>query len=172
MLGDDKAGDKIKSPEQNIDSVTLVHDMPPAEGYWRWLIVLIVFVAGAANAMVVLTWAPIFAQGSTYFTQALGSNNVSTGVNILFSSFQIMYLPGTVCAMHVLKRYGLRNTLLYGRYVCTMQPLCVPLECPQTLARCACVLIAVRTSFPGTCKYTCCIRSHPHPHTHTPPSVS
>ena len=115
MLGDDKAGDKIKSPQQNVDSVAQVHDIQPADGYWRWFIVLIVFVAGAANAMVVLTWAPIFEQGSIYFTQALGSNNVSTGVNILFSSFQIMYLPGTICAMHVLKRYGLRNTLLYGR---------------------------------------------------------
>ena len=111
MLGDDEADEKISTPLLNIE-----HGIQPqAAGYWRWFIVLIVVAAGAANAMVLLTWAPIFAQGSTYFTQALGSNSVSTGVNFFFSSFQIMYLPGTIGAMYVLKKYGLRNTLLYGR---------------------------------------------------------
>jgi len=87
--------------------------------YWRWFIVLIVVAAGAANAMVLLTWAPIFAQASTYFTGALGSNSVNTGVNIMFSAFQIMYLPGTIAAGFMLKRYGLRNTMLYGGLLTT-----------------------------------------------------
>ena len=109
-MSDDEAGDKISTPLLDME-----HDIQPrVVGCWRWFVVLMVVAAGAANAMVLLTWAPIFAQGTTYFTNALGSNNVSTGVNIFFSSFQIMYLPGTIGAMHVLKRYGLRSTLLYG----------------------------------------------------------
>jgi MFS family permease len=84
-------------------------------GSWKkWLIVFLFLWAGAANSMVLLTWAPIFTQASTYFTAALGSNNVSTGVNFFFSSFQIMFLPGTLAAIMLLKKYGLRITLLYA----------------------------------------------------------
>jgi MFS family permease len=70
-------------------------------------------LAGLANAMVLLTWAPIFSQATTYFSEALGSS-ADTGVNMFFSTFQIMFLPGTLAGIYIQKKYGLRNTLLYG----------------------------------------------------------
>ncbi len=80
----------------------------------RWIMVVIYVLAGAANAMVLMTWSPIFNQGVAYFLEALGSNSVSTGVNVMFSAFQIMYLPGTLVAVYLQKQYGLRYTMIYG----------------------------------------------------------
>lgn len=87
-------------------------DDKPGSEIERWVIVFVFVLAGTANAVVLLSWAPIFDQASVYFN-GLGSG-VATYVNLLFSTFQFAYLPGTLGAIYVQKKYGLRKTLLYG----------------------------------------------------------
>jgi len=87
--------------------------------FW-WVIVLTVVVAGSVNSMVLFTFAPIFKQSCTFFASSLEqTDNVRTRVNLMFSSFQIMFLPGTLAVRNVLKSWGLRNTLLYGGVLTT-----------------------------------------------------
>ena len=40
---------------------------------YRWLVVVLFLWAGAANAIVMLTWSPIFDAGKEYFTNSFGA---------------------------------------------------------------------------------------------------
>jgi FLVCR family MFS transporter 7 len=107
-------GDASNAPLLNEKRASEFGIVPLKATWKRWLIVFLFLWAGAANSMVLLTWSPIFSQATTYFSSALGSNSVSTGVNMFFSAFQIMFLSGTLGATLMLKKYGLRVTLLYA----------------------------------------------------------
>ena len=98
-----------------IDGVSAI-----SEGFVkRWIVVICFLAAGAANAMTLLTWSPIFDQAVTYFSGPLGNDGVDTAVNMMFSAFQIMFLPGTLAGVYVQKTYGLRWTLLYAGLLTT-----------------------------------------------------
>jgi hypothetical protein len=57
----------------------------------RWAIIVMFIFAGAANALVLLSFAPITNLADKYW------DNVGTSaINLLAVSFQIMYLPGTI----------------------------------------------------------------------------
>lgn len=70
--------------------------------------------AGVANAMVLLTWAPITDKADTYW-DGIGL----TAINLLNVIFQIMYLPGTLLALRISERNGLRTVLLAGGLLTT-----------------------------------------------------
>jgi len=81
----------------------------------RWLILMCFFVSGSANALVLVTWSPIISAASTYFG---GIGN--TSVNLLTVCFQIMYLPGTILAVNIMKISDLRRTMMFGGFLTTL----------------------------------------------------
>lgn len=79
-----------------------------AYGY-RWAVMAIFVLAGVANAMVLLSWAPITDKAQTYW------DNINiTAVNLLSVIFQICYVPGTLLALRFSERYRLRGVLIRG----------------------------------------------------------
>jgi MFS transporter, FLVCR family, MFS-domain-containing protein 7 len=76
---------------------------------WRYLIVFSFVVAGAANALVLLSFAPISAAADSYWRH-IGY----TCVNLLAVMFQIAYIPGTSLALAVSKYQGLKAILICG----------------------------------------------------------
>ena len=102
----DEAPDKDKGGRRGSNTSVFVHDVGNPEA-WRWVVLILFFLSGAANALVLLTWSPITDSASTYF----GDIGI-TAINILTVCFQIMYLPGTLLAVHILKNYDLRTTIL------------------------------------------------------------
>ena len=106
-----------------MDTAPIGHPPSTSEGFVRrWIIVVVFLLAGAANAMTLLTFSPVFDQAVTYFTGPLNGSGsgTSTAVNLLFSAFQIMFLPGTLAGVYVQKNYGLRCTLLYAGSLTTV----------------------------------------------------
>lgn len=75
----------------------------------RWLMLFIFVLSGFANALVLLTWSPISDKASDFWG-GIGP----TAVNLLAVAFQIMYLPGTVLAVNVMKRADIRVTMMLG----------------------------------------------------------
>lgn len=76
---------------------------------WRFVIVGLFLLAGFSNALVLLTFSPIADLANTYW------NDIGlTAVNLLAVSFQIAYIPGTILALTISKRYNLRTILLTG----------------------------------------------------------
>jgi MFS family permease len=76
---------------------------------YRWIVLMVFVLSGIANAMVLLTWAPITDKAQTYWN----SINI-TWVNLLSVIFQICYVPGTMIALWVSERQKLRGLLLRG----------------------------------------------------------
>jgi sugar phosphate permease len=77
--------------------------------FYRWATVLLFVFAGVANAMILLSWAPISDKANDYW-DGIGL----TAVNLLNVIFQIMYLPGTLLALRISEKNLLRNVLLTG----------------------------------------------------------
>jgi hypothetical protein len=76
---------------------------------YRWLILAVFIFSGVANAMVLLTWAPITDKAQTYW------NNIDiTFVNLLSVIFQICYVPGTLLALRFSEKHSLRGLMLRG----------------------------------------------------------
>ena len=76
---------------------------------YRWAIVFLFVFAGVANAMILLSWAPISDKANDYW-DGIGL----TAVNLLNVIFQIMYLPGTLLALRISEKNLLRTVLLTG----------------------------------------------------------
>lgn len=78
--------------------------------YWyRWAMLLMFVFGGVANAMVLLTWAPITDLADTYWS-GIGL----TAINLLNVIFQIAYLPGTLLALRISEKYSLRMIMVGG----------------------------------------------------------
>lgn len=76
---------------------------------YRWVVLILFVFSGVANAMVLLTWAPITDKAQTYW------DNINiTAVNLLSVIFQICYVPGTLLALRFSERFSLRGLLLRG----------------------------------------------------------
>lgn len=81
----------------------------------RWLILILFIFAGAANAIVLMTWSPISDKAQTYW------NDIDiTAVNLLSVAFQICYVPGTLLALHYSENFTLRVLLLRGGLLTTV----------------------------------------------------
>jgi FLVCR family MFS transporter 7 len=81
----------------------------------RWAIIVMFIFAGAANALVLLSFAPITNLADKYW------DNVGTSaINLLAVSFQIMYLPGTMLALYISSKYNLRMIMLAGGALTTV----------------------------------------------------
>lgn len=76
---------------------------------YRWVVLIVFVLSGVANAMVLLTWAPI-----TDKAQAYWDNIDITAVNLLSVAFQICYVPGTLLALRFSERCQLRELLIRG----------------------------------------------------------
>jgi len=76
---------------------------------YRWVVLLTFILSGVANAMVLLTWAPITDKAQSYW-----DNIDITAINLLSVVFQICYVPGTMLALRFSERYPLRGLLLRG----------------------------------------------------------
>jgi MFS family permease len=76
---------------------------------YRWVVLVVFVLSGIANAMVLLTWAPITDKAQTYW------NDINiTWINLLSVIFQICYIPGTMLALWFSERLKLRGLLLRG----------------------------------------------------------
>ncbi len=76
---------------------------------YRWVVLSVFVLSGVANAMVLLTWAPITDKAQTYW------NDINiTWVNLLSVIFQICYVPGTMLALWFSERQKLRGLLIRG----------------------------------------------------------
>lgn len=76
---------------------------------YRWVVLACFIFAAVANAVVLLTWAPISDKAQTYW------NDINiTAVNLLSVTFQICYVPGTLLALRFSERHSLRGLLLRG----------------------------------------------------------
>lgn len=84
---------------------------------WRWFILTMFIFCGISNAMVMLSFSPIFGLSTEYFGPAFGGSSTpgtATAVNLLATLFQIMYIPGTYKAAKVLKGNRIRDAVLQG----------------------------------------------------------
>ncbi len=84
---------------------------------WRWLVLVLFIFCGVSNAMVMLSFSPIFGLSTEYFGPAFGGSGTpatATAVNMLATIFQIMYIPGTYKAAKVLKGNRIRDAVLQG----------------------------------------------------------
>ena len=81
----------------------------------RWTILGIFVLSGFANALVLLTWAPISDKASDFW-----GGISKTAVNSLAVSFQLMYIPGTALATSTMKKSDLRTTMLVGGMLTTV----------------------------------------------------
>lgn len=82
---------------------------------YRWFIVFLFVLSGVANAMILLSWAPITDKAQTYW-----DNIGITEINLLNVIFQIMYLPGTMLALYVSEKYNLRSIIVTGGALTTV----------------------------------------------------
>jgi FLVCR family MFS transporter 7 len=103
----------LESPDTT--GVALLADTDVYRVYvFRWVTVLLFVFAGVANAMILLSWAPISDKANDYW------NGIGlTAVNLLNVVFQIMYLPGTMLALRISEKNLLRNVLLTGGLLTT-----------------------------------------------------
>ena len=76
---------------------------------YRWTVLLVFIFSGVANAIVLLTWAPITDKANTYW-DSIGL----TAINLLSVMFNICYLPGTTLALRISSKYSLRIVMLCG----------------------------------------------------------
>lgn len=76
---------------------------------YRWVVLFVFVLAGVANAVVLLTWAPISDKAQTYWDDI-----DVTAVNLLSVAFQICYVPGTLLGLYCSERYPLKGVLLVG----------------------------------------------------------
>ncbi|RYH28512.1 MFS transporter [archaeon] len=82
---------------------------------YRWIVLAVYILAAVANAVVLLTWAPITDKAQTYW------NDIDlTAVNILSVAFQVCYVPGTLFGLWCSERYALRGVLLIGGALTTV----------------------------------------------------
>ena len=81
----------------------------------RWAILVMFIFSGAANALVLLSFAPITDLANTYWND-IGT----TAINLFAVSFQIMYLPGTILALYISSKYNLRMIMLCGGLLTTV----------------------------------------------------
>lgn len=81
----------------------------------RWAILVMFIFSGAANALVLLSFAPITDLANTYW-EDIGTS----AINLLAVSFQIMYLPGTVLALYISSKYNLRMIMIIGGLLTTV----------------------------------------------------
>lgn len=97
-------------------ALALLQDLGEYKVYpFRWATIALFVFAGVANAMVLLTWAPISDKANDYW-DGIGL----TAVNLLNVIFQIMYLPGTMLALRISDKNLLRNVLLAGGALTTV----------------------------------------------------
>lgn len=80
----------------------------------RWFMVLLFVLSGMANAIVLLTFAPISDKASSFW-----SDIGITAVNLLAVMFQICYIPGTALALYISKHYDLKKIMLAGGLLTT-----------------------------------------------------
>lgn len=78
----------------------------------RWLILGLYALLSVANAALWTTYAPISDIAQEYFGGAHSAAGSITAVNMLATSYQILYGPGTVLAGMTMKSYDLRITML------------------------------------------------------------
>ena len=106
------------SKEALIDSAEASGDNAAQVFFYRWTILILFIVSGVANAMILLTWAPITDKANDYW-DGIGI----TAINLLNVIFQIMYLPGTLLALHISERSSdviLRHIVLSGGILTTV----------------------------------------------------
>jgi MFS transporter, FLVCR family, MFS-domain-containing protein 7 len=82
---------------------------------YRWLIVALFFVSGFANALVLLSWAPITDKANDYW-----DNIGITAINLLNVIFPIMYIPGTLLALRISEKNKLKNIIVSGGVLSTI----------------------------------------------------
>lgn len=84
----------------------------------RWLMLALFCALNFCNAMLWVTFAPISDSAVDYFNGNSASSSSSVGnitaINMLAVIFQILYGPGTVLGTILMKKNGLRYTLLCG----------------------------------------------------------
>lgn len=80
----------------------------------RWTMLAIFCFLSFSNALMWITFAPISDDSEKYF------NMDATAINILALVFQIMYPFGAFFSVVTMKKYGLRNTLLWGGGLTTL----------------------------------------------------
>jgi FLVCR family MFS transporter 7 len=84
----------------------------------RWLMLSLFCALNFCNAMLWVTFAPISDSSVDYFNGNSTSSSSSVGnitaINMLAVIFQILYGPGTVLGTILMKKNGLRYTLLCG----------------------------------------------------------
>ena len=74
----------------------------------RWIMVLIFLVAGAANALFILSWSPVIDMASSYFDQD------TTAINLFAVMFQIMFVPGTLLLWSQQENNDMRGLVFQG----------------------------------------------------------
>lgn len=84
----------------------------------RWLMLGLFCVLNMSNAVLWVTFAPITDISSDYFGGAS-----TTSINMLALIFQIVYAPGTLVGVLATKKYGLRDTLIFGGVLNTLGAL-------------------------------------------------
>jgi FLVCR family MFS transporter 7 len=93
----------------------MLGDKAPSESFvsypYRWFILFIFAMLTLVNALLWVTFAPISDISEHYFGDEYGS---ITMVNLLANIFLILYAPGTILAVMLIKYYKLKNTLIVG----------------------------------------------------------
>lgn len=85
----------------------------------RWKILCLFCLLSASNASLWVTYAPISDISQVYFG---GSHTISgsiTSINMLATSYQVLFGPGTLLASQLMKNYDLRITVLVGGILTT-----------------------------------------------------
>ncbi len=76
---------------------------------YRWLILFVFCLMVSSNAVLYCSFAPISNISENYFGGSFGN---ATAVNLLSTVFLILYLPGTLIGIALMKRVNLKTTLI------------------------------------------------------------